>query len=388
VRDDLEMRILHVTATDQRRGAELFASQLIAELAQRGLSQRTVVLRRTLSLPIDYGDLVDRWESGGWKVPPLKVDFASVLRLRKLVREWIPDLIQAHGGEALKYALAATFGTRAKIVYRKIGEVSPWATRGARKHAHAKLMRKATGIVTVAEAMRREAIGMFGVPPDRVFTIPRGVDPRLLEPTKNPSSIRSELGISEKAKVIISLGALSWEKDPVAHVEIANRAMSSDERVEHLIVGDGPLMGRVMEEVAVRGIKNRTHSVGVRADVGDLLAASDVMLLASRTEGMPGCLIEAGMAGLPVAAYDVGGVSEIVQAGVTGLLARPGDIHELTRCVVSLLSDDEVRKAIGSAARRRCHQLFDVRVVAEEYISLYQRLVTSGSQAFSGAPAG
>jgi len=112
--------------------------------------------------------------------------------------------------------------------------------------------------------------------------------------------------------------------------------------------------------------------VGARSDTADLLAASDVMLLASRTEGMPACLIEAGMAGLPTVAYSVGGVPEAVEDGSTGLLVPPGDEEGLSRSMLRLLGDAALRGDMGSAAERRCCSTFDMDVVAPRYLEVYR----------------
>src|SRR4030095_10598744 len=85
------------------------------------------------------------------------------------------------------------------------------------------------------------------------------------------------------------------------------------------------------------GVAGRAVVLGSREDVGDLLAASDLMVFASRTEGMPASLIEAGMAGLPVAATTLPGVPEVVVDGTTGLLVPPGDREELRGAVERLL---------------------------------------------------
>src|SRR4029453_9514146 len=135
----------------------------------------------------------------------------------------------------------------------------------------------------------------------------------------------------------------------------------------HLIVGDGPLRGRVEAAVdRARPAGDRILLVGARADVGNVLAASDLLLFASRPggmEGMPATVIEAGMVGLPVAGFAVAGVSEVVDSGAPGLLARPGDVPQLRAHVFALLVDGRRRQEMSAAARRRCRDRFDIRAV-------------------------
>jgi glycosyltransferase involved in cell wall biosynthesis len=243
--------------------------------------------------------------------------------------------------------------------------------------AHAWLIRRAVRVVAVAESVRREIIETFGVPPDRVVTIPRGIDASVFAPTTGREQTRRSLGIGRAAPVVLSLGALSWEKDPLVHVELGARILADFPEAIHLVVGDGPLRLHVREAIRRRGLDGRIRLLGVREDVADLVDASDVLLLASKTEGMPGCVIEAGMGGRPVAAYAVAGVPEVVVDGVTGLLAPPGDFEALTKRVSVLLRDGRMRKTLGDAARARCRELFDIGAVASRYLRLYQDVMKS-----------
>jgi glycosyltransferase involved in cell wall biosynthesis len=174
--------------------------------------------------------------------------------------------------------------------------------------------------------------------------------------------------------VVTSLGALTWEKDPVGHVQVMSLVREAIADAVHLIVGEGPLRPAVAEAAARLDPAGRTMLLGSRADVGDLLAASDVVLLASRTEGLPGCLIEAGVAGLASAAFDLAGVSEIVVDEATGLLAPPGDRPALAAAVTRLLQDDRARTEMGQAARERCAARFGISAVGQAYLALYREL--------------
>ena len=178
------------------------------------------------------------------------------------------------------------------------------------------------------------------------------------------------------ATVLLSLGALTWEKDPIAHVEIGARVLSQVPGSMHVIAGDGPLRSEVESAVIAKGLADRVLVLGSREDLADILAASDVMLLASATEGMPGAVIEAGMAGLPVAGYSVAGVPEVVLDGETGFLSSPGDLDALADSAVRLLLSEEERKRMGERASHRCREHFDIAAVAPAYLALYRELAS------------
>jgi len=109
------------------------------------------------------------------------------------------------------------------------------------------------------------------------------------------------------------------------------------------------------------------------------LRAADVLLLASRTEGMPAAILEAGASGVPVAAYAIAGVPEIVEDGVTGLLAAPGDVDRLRRRVVELLEDGGLRAELGSAAREQLASRFTIDAIARSYLKAYRALATAAA---------
>lgn len=367
------MRLLHVVATGQRRGAEMFAADLVGALERDGIDQHVAVLRGS-TLTVDFPSPVSVLRNGGWRVPGVRVDLGTLGALRDLVDDWRPDLVQVHGGDPLKHALLAARGSGAPVVYRRIGSAPPRITRGAGRIGHGQLMRRATRVVAVAEALRRETIDTFRVPPGQVLTIPNAVDAERLQRDRPSRDVRAMLGIPSDAEVLISVGALTWEKDPQAHLEVSNLVRHQFPGVIHLFVGDGPLRPELERSIHDRGLEGRVRILGARDDVPELLSGADVMLLASRVEGLPGCLIEAGVVRLPSVAFSLAGVPEVVEDGRTGFLAPPGDVRALARAASRLLVDPDLRVSMGQAAEERCRSRFDIRVVAPRYRDLYGEL--------------
>jgi glycosyltransferase involved in cell wall biosynthesis len=366
----VSVRLLHVVATGQRRGAEIFAADLIRALP--GLDHRVAVLGGPWQ--VDFGAPVVHLPRGP-AIPGLRVRAAAIGGLRRIVEAWAPDVIQAHGGDPLKHVLPAARGT--PVVYRRIGWADPRATRGSRRVVYGFLMRRAARVIAVADAVREETVAVFRVPHRRVETIPMGIDPRRVEPTRGREASRRALGVPEEVPVVLSVGSLTWEKDPLSHLNVVARAARATAGLVHLMVGDGPLRGAV-ERVARETTPDvRVLVLGTRADVGDLYAASDVLVLASRSEGMPGVVIEAGMAGLPVAAFALAGVPEVVADGATGLLAPGGDLDALAERLVRLLSDRDLRRTLGEASRARCLAEFHIDRVATRYAEVYGALASA-----------
>jgi glycosyltransferase involved in cell wall biosynthesis len=363
---------MHIVATARRRGGELFASSLVAALAGDGIDQLVQVLRPGDDDPVTFAAPVVR-SSKGAVLPGVRTDVRTIVSLRGTMRSFRPEVIQAHGGEALKHALAAAAGDGRRIVYRRIGDAAQFGGSRLRERAYAGLMRRSARVVAVSEAQRRQLLERFGLSPSRVVTIPNGVDLAALRPIRSRPEVRAALQITEDAPVVLSLGALTWEKDPVAHVRVVAEIARTHPKIVHVMAGDGPLRSEVEHAVRRLNAEVRTRLLGVRDDVADLLGASDVMLLASRTEGMPASVIEAGASGVPVIAYALSGIPEAVLDGETGLLVRPGDEPALARALGELLADDEHRAALGERAAVWSRERFDIGIVARRYVEVYER---------------
>ena len=365
------MRVLHVVATRQRRGAEIFAADLVRALSGDGIDQRVAVLRDS-SAAVEFPSPIAVLGNGRSRIPALGVNLRTLRAFHDLAASWRPDVIQVHGGEPLKHVVLAARRPSVPVVYRRIGSAPSQITRGPGRLGHARLMRRATRVVAVAEALRQEAIETFRIPPRKVITIPNAVDLDRLVPGRSRQDVRDALGIPPEAGLLISIGALTWEKDPLTHLDVSSLVRQQRPDAVHLFVGDGPI--RPALESSIGNLGDAVRLLGARDDVPDLLAAADVLLLASRVEGLPGCVIEAGMAGRPTAAYAVAGVPEIVEHERSGLLSPPGDVRSLAQAVVRLLGDEGLRDSFGSAARARCRERFDIRVVAPRYRRLYEEL--------------
>jgi glycosyltransferase involved in cell wall biosynthesis len=134
------------------------------------------------------------------------------------------------------------------------------------------------------------------------------------------------------------------------------------------LAGDGSLRAAVQ-----RNLPERVRLLGARTDVPALLSAADIFALASAWEGRPIAVMEAMAAGLPVAATAVGGVPELIEHDVTGMLAPPGDMAALAAALATLAGDAELRRRLGSAARKRSAG-FSVAAMVSAYARLFEQV--------------
>jgi glycosyltransferase involved in cell wall biosynthesis len=144
----------------------------------------------------------------------------------------------------------------------------------------------------------------------------------------------------------------------------------------HLVlVGDGPLLQDLTALAASLGVGDAVHFAGYQPHSGPFLRAMDVFALTSRSEGMPQAVLEASVTGLPVVASRVGGLPEVIEEGVTGLMFPSGDDAALASALCGLLEDPARRRALGGAARARVEGTFSVARMAGDYHRAFLELL-------------
>lgn len=229
--------------------------------------------------------------------------------------------------------------------------------------------RLANAVVANSEAGARRAVTRRIVPSRKLRIVPNGCAPRVA--TRPGSDIRRALSLSPQSPVILSVGRLVWEKDYEVTVAIAARVTASHPHARFLIVGDGPLRVDITRSIERLGVSRSVVLLGERDDVPDLLAASDIYLNTSCSEGLSNAVMEAMAAGLPVVATAVGGTPELVREGETGFLLMPGDTALAVSRIEQLIADARLRHTLGDRARQRIASEYDVEAMLGRLTALY-----------------
>ncbi len=118
-------------------------------------------------------------------------------------------------------------------------------------------------------------------------------------------------------------------------------------------------------------MSGKIYFLGVRTDVHALLGASDVFVLSSEFEGNPLCVMEAMAAGLPVISTEVGGVSQLIEDGKSGVLVKKGDLSGLSDAMMTLMTDNFLRARIKDYSKKRALEKFDSSIMARSYEKLF-----------------
>jgi glycosyltransferase involved in cell wall biosynthesis len=176
-----------------------------------------------------------------------------------------------------------------------------------------------------------------------------------------------------------TVGRLQAVKDQLtlvrAFAQCVARRLPGSEQLCLLIAGDGPLRAEVEDEVRACGLGARIWLAGEREDVPEVLRSLDFFVLPSISEGISNTVLEAMASALPVVATAVGGNSELVVDGETGVLVPPADPAALATALSTCAADAALRQRLGQAGRRRVEQGFSLDGMVERYTDLYQHLL-------------
>jgi glycosyltransferase involved in cell wall biosynthesis len=301
-----------------------------------------------------------------------KLELAPWVRLGRFLRRERVDVLHTHKFGSNVWGALTGAAVRVPVL---VAHEHTWSYRGEplRRFLDRELIaRAADRFVAVSREDQRRMSEVEHIDPARTVFIPNGVLPL---PAASGKDVRAELGIAADAEVLGIVGLLRPHK---AHeVLLAALALLAGERpkLALLVVGGGPEQEYLERAARAFGVESRTRFLGDRADVPDLLGAFDLAVCCSDFEGSPLSVMEYMDAGLPIVASAVGGVPDLIEDGVHGLLVAPRDPRALADAIVELLSDPQRARAMGARARERRAAEFDIELQVRRLEALYEELL-------------
>jgi glycosyltransferase involved in cell wall biosynthesis len=233
-----------------------------------------------------------------------------------------------------------------------------------------------TAVVGVAQSQKEQLV-RDGYRPEAIRVIVSGVadDP----PVRNREALRTELDIAPESFLAVLVTTLRPEKRASVFVDQVAAAHAAEPVVRGLVVGDGPDTASVVQAVERSG--GVVRMLGFRADAVDIMHAADVVCLTSAVEALPMSVLEAMSVARPVIATHVGGLSEVVVDGETGLLISPDQPWEMAAELVGLARDASRLAQLGQAGRERQQRLFSIEAMTSGYAELLADLDRPAAQA-------
>lgn len=367
--DRERLTVLHIDTERGWRGGErqvFWLARALGELGHRSL------------LAARAGEpLGERASETGIELVPcaplFEFDPVSAGRLRRTIRRRGVQVVHAHTGHSVSLAALARRGTAARMVLTRRVDFR------LRDNAFTRWKyRQADRIIAISEAVAA-AMAASGIARERIEVIPSGIDLARRVAPASPERL-AQLGVPPGSPLVVQVAQLVPHKDPLTFVRAIARARREVPQVHAVMAGEGALRADVEREIAALGLSDCVHVPGYLPDADALIAAARVVTLSSQEEGLGTVLLDALSAGVPVAATAAGGIPEIVQDGVSGLLVPVHDAERLGACVVSLLADAALHARLADGARRRAAD-FSVARTAQRTLEVYRA-------ALAGGPAG
>jgi glycosyltransferase involved in cell wall biosynthesis len=300
-------------------------------------------------------------------------DARALAALVAEMRRFRPHIVHTHTAKAGSLGRAAAILARAPArVHTFHGHLLrgyfPPRTARIVVAAERSLAKHTDRLIAVGAQVRDDLLGAGIGQPGQYAVVPPGTR---LGPLPDRQAARRDLGLPAAGPVVAYVGRLTQVKRPDRLVAVARSVIDAIPAAQFVICGGGDLTAEVSS--ATKDLGGSIRLLGWRPDVETVYAAADLILLTSDNEGMPVSLIEAGLAGIPAVATNVGSVAEVVQDGSTGLLVRC-DADELAGSVLRLLRDDALRERLGAAAAAWSRERFGPQRLVFDVGRLYETI--------------
>ena len=302
-----------------------------------------------------------------------QLDLSVPSCIRDLAHSIGADVVHAHGYKADLYTWAALRTSRIPLV----STCHTWYDNSTLLRAYGALdryvLRRFAAVVAVSKEVQQRLLAS-GVSPERVTLIPNGIDTRPF--ATFPAAAKS----TPDAPLLVGLaGRLSQEKGVDLFVQAAARVLRDLPETRFQIIGDGPDRPALERLITSLGLTDRVTLLGRRDNMPEIYSTLDILVSASRQEGLPITLLEAMATSLPILATSVGEVPSLIRDRQTGLLVPPNDIDALAAALHILLTDPALRQHLGENARDLVETSFSARQMTANYRHLYTSVLAAPS---------
>lgn len=353
------MKILFLIHKQQARGQEVFAAQLAQEFILQGLEVKMVSLYAgSFALPFEgkiqclgLNSSKAIWNTRIWK------EFAD------LVADFRPQLIQANGGDTLKFlALASLFiSKKPKLIFNNGGVMSHYIRNAFQKKANAFFLRRMNGLISVSQFSHNDLENTFspGIPHQ---VVPIGIC--------IPAYHHKERGDF----TWVHIGGFTTEKNHTGLIEIFNRAVIQGIKGNLRLIGEGPLRREIEKQVQAKNLESRVGFPEVSENPWLEVARPTVLLLPSTIEGMPAVIAEALCLGIPVIAYAVGGIAELKGEFPSLVLVPAQNQRAFIQAMVSVQESYEDYLAKSEEKTEKAKSFFSLKRASRDLLNFYSQV--------------
>ena len=357
---------LHIDTAKTWRGGQ--NQVLVTVLGMRAVGHRAMLVAHP------RGELRSRAEEGLEFLPlaPMtEMDLSAAWRLSRAIQQLHPDVIHAHDPHGVAMAaLALSMSTM---------PVKPPLVASRRVDFHLRgsalsrwKYRQVDCFICASEAIRTMLIG-DGIDAARAVTVHEGIDLGHVAAAP-PAPLHEELWLPHGSPVVGNVAALVAHKGQKHLIEAAALVVRQVPDARFVIAGEGELRESLEHQIKHLGLEKHVVLAGFRPDILSVHKAFDIFVMSSVTEGLGTSVLDAMACGRPVVGTRAGGIPEVIEDGVTGILVPPRDHHAMADAIVTLLKDPGLRERMGSAGLSLADASFSAERMVQDTIRVYERI--------------
>lgn len=291
----------------------------------------------------------------------------TINRLVQLIKSKKIQIIHSNGSRATIFGGIAARLTKTPLI---------WHVRivNSDKLLDRLLARLASKIIVISKAVSRR-FNWLKNKEDKIVLVYNGIDLERFKPNVGIRKVRGE-SLSSKTPMVVTVGRLDWYKGHKYLLEAAEKIVQTLPDARFLIVGDGGYRKRLENQVKQLNLDENVIFTGNRKDIPEILAGIDLFVLSSVSEGFGRAVAEAMACAKTVVATKAGGLSEVVEDGITGRLVSPKNSTALAEAIIELLKDKKKAENMGIAGRKRVEKLFSIERNVKSIEELYEKILT------------
>lgn len=373
-------RICHLIWALEPGGAERQVVTIAKWQKQNGDFPMVVCLTRK-------GKLAEELEDAGIPVhlilKKMGADFSIIGKLVRFFKDHSVNLVHTHVPTANLWGRLAARKAGCPVIVSEHSDMA--ATNFKFKCINRWLNRDTAAYIVVSQHIK-DLMAQNGVPPEKIRVIRNGIPIGFQAEEATRQAVRKTLGVKTQEPLIGTVGRLEERKDHAMLLSACALIKKEIPNARFILVGDGPLREALEKQAEELGLGNSVIFTGVRQDIAALLAALDIFVLSSITEGISISLLEAMAAGKPCVVTRVGGNPEVITDQVTGRLVPAQNAENLSEAVVSLLKNPKRTGEMAVAGRLHVHAHFSQESMMRQIQDVYETLGGLNAAASSSDP--
>jgi len=370
------VKILHIISSGGMYGAEAVILNMSRTLNEGSHTSILGVFSNSSNPNLQLHEVAAKEAIESHLIPcKAQIDRRAITHIRDLATRTDADLVHAHGYKADIYSYFALRGSRIPLVstchtwYDNNPLVTLYGV------ADRRVLRNYAAVVAVSDEVRQRLL-KAGVRKEKIHLVRNGID---LRPFDNASPSLPNALFEDHPSIVGLIGRLSIEKGVDIFLHAAASVLVELPSTKFVVVGEGPDRDKLESLIDELKLRESVSMLGRRDDMPSVYASLDIMVSASRQEGLPMAILEGMASSLPLIATPVGDVPTLVLDGRTGVMVPPENAALLASAIVTLLRNPAHRERLGAAARKLIEDEFSADRMTADYLHIYEEAASRGT---------